>query len=343
MRLVGKRKGYIRFARVESVIAGLLLASGCGYVGPPRPPALNIPTPVQDLRAMEFGDQVLVQFTVPMLTTEGIVQQRLRAVEVFAGPGQLPLDAGQWAAAANRYPVTMPATIPAGGPVETSFPARDFVGREIVIGVRITGATGRDSDWGTHLFLMIHAPLTAPAALEVANIAVGVGLRWTGNSPRYRVLRSTPDAPVEANRALVPIGETEALQFVDMNTIYGTQYRYVLIGFSDEQHQSLGSEPRSITPVDVFAPATPAGLRAEAGPQSVEVGWTQNAEDDFQSYIVRRAVDGGPLEIVLRMLTTPAYSDRAVEAGKRYRYTVSAIDMLGNESAASEPVTAMLP
>jgi fibronectin type 3 domain-containing protein len=179
--------------------------------------------------------------------------------------------------------------------------------------------------------------------LEVVNDAAGALLRWVGDSPRYRVLRARPDAPVEADRALVPIGETEASQYTDTNTTYGTQYRYVVVAFSDEQHQSLGSEPRSITPVDVFAPAVPIDLMAEAGPQSVELGWTHNAEGDFQGYNVLRSLDGGPFEIVGPMLSTPAYSDRAVEAGKQYRYTVSAIDMLGNESAASAAVTAVLP
>ena len=38
----------------------------------------------------------------------------------------------------------------------------------------------------------------------------------------------------------------------------------------------------------------------------------------------------------------PAYSDRAVEAGKTYRYQVAAFDRAGNESARSVAVTAAL-
>ena len=36
----------------------------------------------------------------------------------------------------------------------------------------------------------------------------------------------------------------------------------------------------------------------------------------------------------------PNYSDRRVASGKRYRYAISAVDLLGNESARSQPVEA---
>jgi fibronectin type 3 domain-containing protein len=40
------------------------------------------------------------------------------------------------------------------------------------------------------------------------------------------------------------------------------------------------------------------------------------------------------------LIDAPAYGDRQVEAGKRYRYTVSSVDQAGNESARSEAVEA---
>jgi hypothetical protein len=95
--------------------------------------------------------------------------------------------------------------------------------------------------------------------------------------------------------------------------------------------------------MDVFAPAGPAGLLARAGAQSVDLVWTRNVEDDFQGYNVRRSADMGPFELIAPLLATPAYDDRAVESGKQYRYTVSAVDMLGNESGPSEPVSVVVP
>jgi hypothetical protein len=67
----------------------LLLAAaalcGCGYIGDPLPPALNIPAPVTDLRAMQFGDDILIQFTPPQMTTENLPLSAIRRVELRIG------------------------------------------------------------------------------------------------------------------------------------------------------------------------------------------------------------------------------------------------------------------
>ena len=60
--------------RVPLILA--LLVTGCGYVGDPLPPALNIPVPVADLNAVQRGDQIIIQFTVPQMTTEGWFRSR---------------------------------------------------------------------------------------------------------------------------------------------------------------------------------------------------------------------------------------------------------------------------
>jgi len=289
---------------------------------------------------MEFGDQILVQFTLPELTTDGIVQQRVRGVELYAGPAGQPFDRGQWMASARRVPVDVTAP----GPMEKEFPvAPEWFGRQIVIAGRIIGETGRASDWGGNEILAVELPLTAPTAFQAAPSPSGVALRWTGSGPRYRVLRSLPDAPGEPERALVPIGETDTATYVDANAVYGMHYRYMVVAMADEKHQSLPSEAVSITPMDVFAPAVPTGVMARPGPQSVDLTWTRNMEDDFQGYNVRRSAGTGPFELIARLLVAPAYEDRAVESGKQYRYTVTAVDMLGNESALSAPITAVVP
>jgi hypothetical protein len=314
--------------------------AGCGYVGPPQPPALHVPLPARDVRAIEYGDRILVQFTVPVLTTDGLVQSRLRGAEIYAGPAAAPFDRDLWAARAKRYPVP---EVTAPGPVEHEIDALDFLGQEIVIAVRVTGQTGRVSDWSGNAILSVNRPLDPPAALQAVNEADGVALRWTGNAPRYRVLRSAPEAPAESDRVFVPVGETEAPGYTDTSTVYGTRYQYIVVALSGETQQSFPSDPASITPADVFAPAVPAGVRATLSLQSIDLAWSRNTENDFQGYNVRRSLNDGAYELVARLLPTPAYSDSAVESGKQYRYTVTAVDASGNESAPSEPVTATAP
>ena len=289
---------------------------------------------------MEFGDRILVQFTVPMLTTDGIVQTKLRGVELYAGPAGQPFFRDQWASTATRVPIAVTAP----GPAEKEFPVEPaWIGQLIVISVRVIGDTGRFSDWSAFPFLGVNPPLAVPSAFQAAASPSGVALRWTGGGPRYRVLRSTPDAPMEADRALVPIGETEAAEYADTKALYGTRYQYIVVSLADEQHQSLPSEAASLTPTDVFAPAVPSNVTVLLRPQSVDLAWTRNEEEDFQGYNVRRSVDMRPFELIAPLVPTPAYGDRAVEPGKQYRYTVSAVDMAGNESAQSAPVSAVVP
>jgi len=63
---------------------------------------------------MEFGDKVLVQFTVPMLTTDAIVQTSLRGAELYAGPAGQPFLRDQWAATAGRFAVPVRASRSSG-------------------------------------------------------------------------------------------------------------------------------------------------------------------------------------------------------------------------------------
>jgi fibronectin type 3 domain-containing protein len=90
--------------------------------------------------------------------------------------------------------------------------------------------------------------------------------------------------------------------------------------------------------VDIFPPAVPEGLSAVPAPQSIELNWTRNTETDFMGYNIYRSVDNGPFRKIAPLMEFPAFSDSMIEAGKRYRYTVSAVDLTGNESAQTAPV-----
>src|SRR5271155_5416775 len=124
---------------VAQALAGaLVLMSGCGYVGEPMYPAVNIPVRIVDLGAVERGDNLELSFSVPAITTEGIVIKKVGAIDLRVGPapaaGQFQQDL--WAASARQIPVPSPEK-PQG--VQTSTPIQDFVGKDVIIGVRIAG------------------------------------------------------------------------------------------------------------------------------------------------------------------------------------------------------------
>jgi fibronectin type 3 domain-containing protein len=128
---------------------------------------------------------------------------------------------------------------------------------------------------------------------------------------------------------------------VDADADFGMRYRYVVVGLSGESQQSLPSDPVEIQPVDTFAPAIPTGLAAVAGVASIDLSWSQNT-DDLDGYNVFRAVDDGQLALYAGKVGVPAFTDSKVEAGKRYRYAVTAFDKAGNESMRSVETSARI-
>ena len=105
-----------------------LILSGCGYVGEPLPPALNIPVPVSDLRVIQRGDKLILDFTAPAVTTEEIALRSISALEI-----QL-----------SDQVVTSPAPKP-GAPAHIELPAKDWFGKEVAIRVVLSGPKGRRS------------------------------------------------------------------------------------------------------------------------------------------------------------------------------------------------------
>lgn len=312
--------------------AAFALLAGCGYVGPPLPPALNMPQPIQDLRAVEIGDQIVVRFTPPSQTTEDLPVTGLRGITLYIGPGETEFSRDRWAATAKKIQIPVTRN-------EFEIPASDWVGQSLVLAVRTTGPTGRESDWSKYSYLTVSAPLVPPTAITFTPTPDAVALKWTGNAPRYRVLRSILS---DATPKLEPIGETEMPEYLDSSTAYGTRYQYVILGLAGENQQSLPSQPAVITPADVFAPAVPTGLSAVASTRAVDLSWTRNTEADLDGYNLFRAVDAGPFTAFAEGIVLPAFTDTQVEAGKRYRYAVSAYDKTGNQSERSAEAVAQV-
>ena len=85
----------------------------------------------------------------------------------------------------------------------------------------------------------------------------------------------------------------------------------------------------------------PSGLQAVAsGPGQktfVDLVWAPVTDVDLDGYNVYRHEEGAaPVKVNAALLKTPAYRDDSVVPGKNYLYSVSAVDVRGNESARSE-------
>jgi hypothetical protein len=326
--------------RAAAVLAAGLGLAGCAYIGGPKAPSLDIPSAVTDLRAAEYGDRIEVEFTIPMLTTEGDPLKSLRSIDLYAGPANSPFNISSWSETATRYPV--PVSGPGAGPYAFDrVPVQDWIGKTITLALRATGPKGKVSGWSNPAVLSVGPPLATPTDVHVANTKDGVRLTWMGSAPKYRVFRWVGPS-VNAEQAM-PIADTNAPEYLDASAQFGTEYHYMVMALVDETRQSVVSQIATITPVDIFPPAVPTGVTASAANNAIELAWVRNTEADFRGYNVFRAEGNGPFEQVAMLIDVPLYRDAKVEPGKTYRYEVSAVDLLGNESERSEPVTAALP
>ena len=323
------------FVSLLCVLSGVFLG-GCGSVGEPLYPALNIPSRVTDLSAVERGDRIDIDFTIPPLTTEGLALKEIGSVELRVGVvSDAPFNANNWASAANRVDVRSPSQ---PGPVHAQSPARSFIGKDLVVGVRVANAKGRNSDWSNFVALSVEQPLVKPADLKAAAVPQGVSLTW--NAPPGAQFRLYRQAGQEEKPSL--LGTAAEPKYLDTGTEYGKVYQYFVQSIHDKIESDVAG-PVPITPKDVFPPGVPMGLTASAGVGSVELAWERNTEPDFKEYRVDRSEAGGPFTQIAGGLEAPSYSDHNIESGKHYRYRVQALDQAGNTSEPCEPVEAISP
>ncbi len=311
----------------RAYLAAAALLAGCGYMGPPMAPTLDLPQRITDLVVAERGDKILAQFTLPALTTEGLPLRNVRSVELRVGVAPNPWNQDLWAAGAKRYDV--PATGP--GPLKSEIPAQEWIGKTVTVAVHATGPKGKTSDWSIVRNLPVQAPLATPADLKIQNQPQGVGITWHASAPKFVLFRAVGEEPPAL------LGDTEKQEWLDATIEFGTRYRYYVLAVAGELQQSDVAGPLEITPQDDFPPTVPAGLTAELGTNAVELSWERNTEPRFQGYNVYRSTDGGPFELIAPSITAPTYSDRAVQAGKKYGYAVSSVGVNSKESARSVP------
>ena len=264
-----------------------LLLSSCGYVGPIQPPALDIPQRIGDLRAAEFGEKIVAEFTIPPLTTEGLPLKSVESVELAAGVAPNPFTFPSWAAAAKKYNV--PATGP--GALTREIPIADLIGKDVTIAVHAVGPKGKTSDWSNLVTLPIRAALAKPADLKTEKRA-----RWNRSRLARRGGRTLSRLSLDGE-----VGNAHAGRLRRSAALPGLRrgvrrrisiLRRGLRGRIAEQRYGgiPGGGPRRD-----FSPAAPAGSPRNWAARSSSFPGA-HADTRFQGYNVYRSVDGGPFK-----------------------------------------------
>jgi hypothetical protein len=330
--------------RLAAFLGAAASLAGCGYIGDPLPPSLNIPIAIEDFHGVQRGDRVLLAFTPSIRATDGLLLRSLGGVDLRAAPVPRengPVDPGTWEAAAKPI-IVADAEVKL---MEVSVPVGAWVGQDVAFGVRTISPQGKPSAWSPLLRFRIVQPLPAPAGLTGVPRPHGALLEWQPGpvtaETGWRIFRKAGDT-----EEFALAGKAAKPEWTETGLQYGQRYTYLVQAFApggSVEAEGEMSQPASFLLQDTFPPATPAGITIIAGVKSVELAWERNVEDDLQGYQVYRALGEGPFEKLGVLTSAPSISDAAVESGKKYRYRVSALDTAGNESKSSDPVDIVAP
>lgn len=316
----------------------LAAATGCGFVGAPMPPALNIPERVANVKASQHAATLVVGFAITGKATDGLVLRRLREIELRVGPPASSMN--EWAKGARQIPVEPPKI----DGWELRAPIAGWENHDVVIAVRAVGPSGRAGAWSEPLTVHV-VPAPPVPVVAAAPGPDGVELSWPReNAPdgtKWRVYRQR-----KGDKEPLAIADAAELRWVDPVADDNVELSYqvqTLEPAGQGVAESEKSKEVSITYRDVFPPATPLGLTAIAGVGSIELTWEPNHEQDLRGYQVYRAEAGGGLAKLGEVTGEVTYSDSKIEHAKRYAYAVAAVDKRGNQSKLSATVEVTAP
>jgi hypothetical protein len=346
------------------LLALLLPLVACGTPGAPQPPSLNIPKPINDLKAVRKGDTVTLSWTAPEDTTDGALVHhsgkmivRRDAGEGQAEVGEAPLDPVHKSQQSRAETLKDSLTDLLGSS------AADFA----IYTVEAANNSGKSGGQSNQAAVPLVLTPATPKDVQAKVVPQGVSISWNQSWPPqtrtnlnvqyfYRIMRRLEGANQPPVMVKQISAGNEAALVIDTGIDWERQYQYWVVPVTlwekdDRQKGAVEGEDSNVVSInthDVFPPAVPSGLQAvfsQVGPKSfIDLTWIPNTDRDLAGYnIYRRTENTEPVKINPRLLTIPAFHDETVQPGMKYFYSVSAVDLRNNESAKSQEASEAVP
>jgi hypothetical protein len=328
------------------VAFGTALLGGCAQIGAPVPPSLELPKQVEDLRGTRKGAQVYLSWTPPTKITDGQTIQHL-------GPTRI--------CRSTQLPMTQCETVVAekSGAKEFADVLTSFDPKAVTnYAVEVLNSNGRSAGLSNQVTIPLFPTLPPPRALSAEVVPQGVSLAWQwptevqDSSPlefRLRIYRRGENE--KSDTKVAEVTQRDEPKFLDQSLEWEHTYFYRAAFVSaggDLQVEGDDSPEVKIVAHDVFPPAPPAGLQAVFSsvgqPNFIDLTWTPNTDAELAGYNVYRQEEGGqPVKINAELAKIPTYRDHDIKPGKKYFYSVTAVDLRGNESGHSEESEESVP
>jgi hypothetical protein len=249
---------------------------------------------------------------------------------------------------------------------------------EVTYAVEVLNRNNRSGGLSNRVQVSAIITLPPPSDLAADLTGDGVLLTWTGaespNLPpnasansaniqfRYRIYRRDEAAGKDAIAGEVPLSEPGRVHYTDSAFEWEKTYLYrvtvvSIVKRSDSEVQVEGNDsaPVRVIAHDVFPPSVPTGLQAaysgEGQKPFIDLVWAPVTNADLAGYNIFRSetksAGESSVEKMVKLnsepVKSPSYRDFAVVAGKTYTYSVSAVDVRGNESQRSETTNEVVP
>lgn len=342
---------------------------GCASPGPPLPPSLELAEPVNDLRAVRKGDKVYLTWSVPVKTTE---KRNIRHPGVTKVCRSLAPASNE----CNPPLATIPASVlPSARQATTTMEARyidqlssgferDHPTAILRYAVSVLNSYGRTAGLSNEVSVPSAPTLAPPSDFNAQLERDGAKLAWHPVIPPpipglhfiYRVYRREDKAGADEIVGDLPVAGQPLPAILDRNFEWEKAYQYLVTvvtvastnGGADQEVEGEDSEPKALLMHDIFPPATPVGLQAvfsaSAAKPFIDLVWTPDTDRDVAGYnVYRREQDKPAVKLNGKLLTAAAYRDSEIALGERYFYSVSAVDLRGNESSRSEEASETTP
>jgi hypothetical protein len=351
-----------------SLLAAALLAS-CGSPGVPVPPSLELPRPVTDLHAARKGDKVHLTWSASTQTTDRHNIKHPGPIQICRNAGSAIHQCGTPVAkiefpkppAGKREPkVQMSYTDQLPPKLQSEYPSSN-----IFYSVNVLNSYGRSAGLSNQVPVPAAPTLPPPSDFQAQLGPGGVRLSWKPLQPpqevpglRYvvRVYRREQGKNADAVAGEVPVSNESPPELLDRSFEWEKTYNYRATvvtfvarpGGGEQQVEGEDTAPVTVVAHDVFPPAVPSGIQAVfSGPGQksfIDLVWSPNTEADFGGYnIYRRDPDGQAIKLNSELVKSPAFRDSEVLPGHQYFYSVSAVDIRGNESGRSPETTETVP
>ena len=358
--------------RLLIAIVFLLTLTGCGVPGAPMPPSLDIPKFVGDLKAVRKGETVTLTWTTPTETTDG---------ELIRKPGKLlvqrALTSGHDAELHFQTisELTLEPALKEGRGDQVM--AKDSLSELLrsgsaefaVYSVLAQGRNGKSFGLPNRASVPLAPTLSPPQKVSAEPVPAGIMIHWDEFGPplakdsrlptqyAYKVMRRLQGSNDAALIKQLNAGN-QGMEFVDTGIEWEKIYQYWIVPVTlwqdDNRKGEVEGDDSAIIEVlahDSFPPATPSGLQAvfssvSAAPQNsfIDLTWTPNIENDLAGYnVYRYTANAAPVKINSELVKTPRFPDPGIQPGMKYFYSVTAVDLRGNESGKSEETSETVP